>query len=106
MVELRQLMFGKEGSSSQLPWPAWHQGFFFSKRPGLGWGLVQRAGGPCGLLAVMQVLTCAMLCCVIPYCIIAAAVLHWHPFCGAEQQRRVLLYCAALGSAITVLPRL
>ena len=65
MAELRQLMFGKEGSSSQLPWPAWQQGFFFSDRPGLQWGLVQRAGGPCGLLAAMQVLCCAMLCCAV-----------------------------------------
>ena len=53
MLEMRQLLFGKEG----LPWLAWKQGFFFCDRPGLGLGLVQRQGGPCGLLAALQVAT-------------------------------------------------
>ena len=53
--EMRQLLFGKQGGSSQLPWPAWKQGFFFCTRPGLSFGLVQQQGGPCGLLAAMQV---------------------------------------------------
>ena len=57
MLEMRQLLFGKEGNGSQLPWLAWKQGFFFCDRPGLGFGLVQRQGGPCGLLAALQVAT-------------------------------------------------
>ena len=55
MSEMRQLLFGRQGSGSQLPWPAWKQGFFFCCRPGLSFGLVQQQGGPCGLLAAMQV---------------------------------------------------
>ena len=55
MAEMRHLLFGKEGSSSQLPWPSWKQGFFFCDRAGLSFGLVQRQGGPCGLLAAVQV---------------------------------------------------
>lgn len=54
MAEVQQLLFGKDGSINQLPWPAWQQGFFFSEQPGLQYGLVQIAGGPCGLLAAMQ----------------------------------------------------
>lgn len=30
------------------------QGFFFATRPGLQFGLVQKEGGPCGLLAAVQ----------------------------------------------------
>ena len=55
MSEMRQLLFGKAGGSNQLTWPAWKQGFFFCSRPGLSFGLVQQQGGPCGLLAAVQV---------------------------------------------------
>ncbi|KAL3131825.1 hypothetical protein ABBQ38_007539 [Trebouxia sp. C0009 RCD-2024] len=54
MSGIRQLLFGKAGGGSQLPWLAWKQGFFFSSRPGLAFGLVQQQGGPCGLLAAVQ----------------------------------------------------
>ena len=79
MSEMRQLLFGKAGGSSQLPWPAWKQGFFFCTRPGLSFGLVQQQGGPCGLLAAVQV--CAdgvmTLCCVMRGpCDLVAAVSH------------------------------
>ena len=57
MLAMRHLLFGDEGCGSQLPWPAWKQGFFFCKRPELLFGLTQRQGGPCGLLAAIQVLT-------------------------------------------------
>ncbi len=30
------------------------QGFFFSRKLGLQFGLVQREGGPCGVLAAVQ----------------------------------------------------
>ena len=63
MAEMRHLLFGKEGSSSQLPWPSWKQGIFFCDRAGLSFGLVQRQGGPCGLLAAVQVCPhCPSLC--------------------------------------------
>ena len=64
MADVRQLLFGKQGMSSQLPWPFWKQGFFFSDRPGLSFGLLQRQGGPCGLLAAVQV---ALVCCLQPF---------------------------------------
>ena len=59
MLAMRHLLFGDQGRSSQLPWPAWKQGFFFCERPELLFGLTQRQGGPCGLLAAMQVRTTA-----------------------------------------------
>ncbi len=59
MLAMRHLLFGDEGCSGQLPWPAWKQGFFFCERPELLFGLMQRQGGPCGLLAAMQVRTMA-----------------------------------------------
>ncbi|KAL3163259.1 hypothetical protein ABBQ32_009658 [Trebouxia sp. C0010 RCD-2024] len=54
MNDMRQLLFGEAGRASQLPWLAWKQGFYFSSRPGLSFGLVQQQGGPCGLLAAVQ----------------------------------------------------
>lgn len=57
MLAMRRLLFGDEGCSSRLPWPAWKQGFFFCERPELLFGLTQHQGGPCGLLVAMQVLT-------------------------------------------------
>ncbi len=50
MRALRQLLWGTQGG----PPPSWKQGFFFSTRPGLQFGLVQRQGGPCGVLAAVQ----------------------------------------------------
>ncbi len=57
MLAMQHLLFGEEDCSSHLPWPAWKQGFFFCERPELLFGLTQRQGGPCGLLAAMQVLS-------------------------------------------------
>jgi len=57
MLAMRHLLFDDAGCSSQLPWPAWKQGFFFCEKPELQFGLMQRQGGPCGLLAAVQVLT-------------------------------------------------
>jgi len=36
------------------PPPSWKQGFFFNSKPGLAYGLVQKEGGPCGVLAAVQ----------------------------------------------------
>ena len=33
---------------------SWKQGFFFSNKSGLQFGLVQNQGGPCGVLAAVQ----------------------------------------------------
>ncbi|MEW5307977.1 MAG: hypothetical protein WDW36_010343 [Sanguina aurantia] len=44
------LLWGSQGG----PPPSWHQGFFFSSCTGLGFGLLQTAGGPCGVLAAVQ----------------------------------------------------
>ncbi len=57
MLAMRHLLFDDAGCSSQLPWPAWKRGFFFCEKPELQFGLMQRQGGPCGLLAAVQVLT-------------------------------------------------
>ena len=49
---LRELVLGD--TKRQLP-AAWkRQGFFFAEEPGLGYGLVQAGGGPCGVLAAVQ----------------------------------------------------
>ncbi|GFR47019.1 hypothetical protein Agub_g8703 [Astrephomene gubernaculifera] len=50
MRQLRQLLWGGQGQ----PPPSWKQGFFFSRHAGLQFGLVQRQGGPCGVLAAVQ----------------------------------------------------
>ena len=56
MQAMQQLLWASPpGGQQTLQWPAWKQGFFFSKHPGLQWGLVQRQGGPCGVLAAVQV---------------------------------------------------
>jgi len=47
---LKQLLWGNHGQ----PPASWKQGFFFNARPGLQFGLVQKEGGPCGLLAGVQ----------------------------------------------------
>lgn len=50
-ASLRRVTIG-----SRRPWAAsWSdQGFFFNRNEGLGYGLVQRHGGPCGVLAAVQ----------------------------------------------------
>ncbi|KAK9817185.1 hypothetical protein WJX72_010771 [[Myrmecia] bisecta] len=50
---MRQLLFGRDCGPG-LPWGAWKQGLFFNTMPGLAFGLVQKQGGPCGVLAAMQ----------------------------------------------------
>ena len=40
-----------------MPPPCSLQGLFFSGVPGLGYGLMQPEGGPCGALAVVQAYT-------------------------------------------------
>lgn len=52
-VELRSLVFGVGGSRSSFG-PAWMQGFYPNGSRGVEWGLVQAAGGPCGVLASVQ----------------------------------------------------
>ena len=60
MQAMQQLLWASPpGGQQTLQWPAWKQGFFFCKHPGLQWGLVQRQGGPCGVLAAVQVLGAA-----------------------------------------------
>lgn len=48
---LKELLFAKQGGRQPA---SWVQGFFFSEHPGLEYGLVQREGGPCGVLAAVQ----------------------------------------------------
>ena len=61
MQAMQQLLWASPpGGQQTLQWPAWKQGFFFCKHPGLQWGLVQRQGGPCGVLAAVQVLHAAL----------------------------------------------
>ncbi|KAG2484736.1 hypothetical protein HYH03_016483 [Edaphochlamys debaryana] len=50
MRAVRLLLWGKHGQ----PPPSWKQGFYFCRHPGLQFGLVQRQGGPCGVLAGVQ----------------------------------------------------
>ena len=53
---LRTAVFGAaSASNAQLFSPAWRtQSFFFSSTPALPFGLVQKEGGPCGLIASVQ----------------------------------------------------
>eukprot|EP00873_Tetraselmis_striata_P042396 jgi/Tetstr1/462660/TSEL_000688.t1 len=48
--KLRELLW----SGAKGPPPSWKQGFFFNSKPGLSYGLVQKEGGPCGVLAAVQ----------------------------------------------------
>jgi hypothetical protein len=50
--DLRKVVFGKTAKASFNS--AWTQGFFAASTQGLSYGLVQTAGGPCGLLATVQ----------------------------------------------------
>ena len=45
------------GPNRHSPPPSWVQGFYFSDNPKLAFGLVQRDGGPCGVLAAVQAAT-------------------------------------------------
>eukprot|EP00960_Hanusia_phi_P076173 768524-Hanusia_phi.AAC.6 len=49
--ELRSTVFG----NARIPFPSsWRQGFFFNPLTRLKYGLVQKEGGPCGVLACVQ----------------------------------------------------
>jgi len=50
-AELKDIIFGNRKQKFNS---AWMQGFFQSKAEGLGYGVVQTAGGPCGVLATVQ----------------------------------------------------
>ncbi|KAG2430114.1 hypothetical protein HXX76_010213 [Chlamydomonas incerta] len=50
MRQLKTLLWGNLGQ----PPPSWKQGFFFNAHAGLQFGLVQKLGGPCGVLAAVQ----------------------------------------------------
>lgn len=49
---LRKLLFG-DGEMKNLP-KSWQQGFYFTENPNLFFGLMQKEGGPCGVLACVQ----------------------------------------------------
>ncbi|GIL67924.1 hypothetical protein Vafri_21194 [Volvox africanus] len=57
MRQVKQLLWGAQGQ----PPPSWKQGFFFNRHPGLQFGLLQKQGGPCGVLAAVQALILAAL---------------------------------------------
>ena len=50
-ASLKDLLFAKQGGRQPA---SWIQGFFFSQEHELEYGLVQREGGPCGILAAVQ----------------------------------------------------
>lgn len=58
-IEIKMLLF----SDPRRVFPdAWKkQGFYFTKKAHLGYGLVQRAGGPCGVIAAMNAYVLAEL---------------------------------------------
>ena len=51
--KIKFLLFGRRQGSADLP-PSWHQGLFFTNTSRLRYGLVQKQGGPCGVLAAIQ----------------------------------------------------
>lgn len=51
--DLRKLLFGDSLDNKNLP-KSWQQGFYFSDNPSLFFGLFQKEGGPCGVLACVQ----------------------------------------------------
>jgi len=51
---LRELTFGGKGAELGEFGPNWKQPFFWHPREGLGYGLWQEKGGPCGMLAAVQ----------------------------------------------------
>jgi len=50
---LRKLLYGDPKRSFNEAWL--EQGFFFSEVPHLGYGIVQKEGGPCGPIASVNV---------------------------------------------------
>lgn len=52
--DLDKLVFGPSWRGPKMFQEEWHQGFFFNDVPDLKYGLVQLAGGSCGVLAVVQ----------------------------------------------------
>uniref|UniRef100_A0A383VRI7 Deubiquitinating enzyme MINDY-3/4 conserved domain-containing protein n=1 Tax=Tetradesmus obliquus TaxID=3088 RepID=A0A383VRI7_TETOB len=62
LAGLQQLLPDQQRQLSKVLWgdevakpdAAWQQGLVFCDTPGLEWGLVQLAGGPCGVLAAVQ----------------------------------------------------
>jgi len=52
--DLDKLVFGPTWRGPKMFQEEWHQGFFFSDNPDLKYGLIQLAGGSCGVLAVVQ----------------------------------------------------
>lgn len=56
-ISLRQLLYSVDKKVLPAFHKSWYQGFFFSDVPGLGYGLVQPEGGPCGALAAVQAFT-------------------------------------------------
>ncbi|KAK9817016.1 hypothetical protein WJX72_008347 [[Myrmecia] bisecta] len=85
MRSMRQLLFGRKCGPG-LPWGAWKQGLFFNTTPGLTFGLVQKQGGPCGVLAAMQAHVLAAL---------------WDPVTGMHLHVDEAQQTAALCAAIT-----
>lgn len=51
-IELRRLVMGSGRTPTPLSWK--QQGFTFSNIADLGYGFIQHAGGPCGILAAVQ----------------------------------------------------
>ncbi|GIL85878.1 hypothetical protein Vretimale_8949 [Volvox reticuliferus] len=82
MRQVKQLLWGAQGQ----PPPSWKQGFFFNRHSGLQFGLLQKQGGPCGVLAAVQALI--------------LAALH-SPTTGFNTTPRVPEQQSALASAIT-----
>ncbi|KAF0689568.1 Aste57867_18987 [Aphanomyces stellatus] len=52
VAALRKLLFNDPKKKLSSHWT--HQGFPFSTVPGLGYGIIQHEGGPCGVMAVVQ----------------------------------------------------
>lgn len=52
--DLDKLVFGPSWRGPKMFQEEWHQGFFFNDCTDLKYGLVQLAGGSCGVLAVVQ----------------------------------------------------
>ena len=50
---LRKVLFGEGEVLKNLP-KSWTQGFYFTENPQLFFGLFQKEGGPCGVLACVQ----------------------------------------------------
>ncbi|KAK9816522.1 hypothetical protein WJX72_001518 [[Myrmecia] bisecta] len=88
MRSMRQLLFGRDCGLG-LPWSAWKQGLLFNTTPGLAFGLVQRQGGPCGVLAAVQAHVLAVL---------------WDSVTGMQphpdEARQIAVLCAAITAVL------